>query len=525
VVRRRVRPPGGRRRPGRAEVVAHDAAPGVPLEGLLEALRPHPADRAAPRLVPGGLPGPAPALGHPHEAPGAVVAQALGAPVGVEHRGEVAPAVVDEGVAGRSLLAGDDREAVVGVGIRRHPPERRALAGHPAGIVVDVGDGAHPVGVDHGGDKAPLDSVGDRPRGPLHAHQVAVAVVGVGGLPPVARRGPGDPAALPRQRHPAPAGGLDQADHLAAGALEGHLGPTPGDRRERALLVEAPPRRPRGRPAGEHPGPVVEVRERELRAGLGAQHPVVSGGKAHLRPVGEADGDPLARPRHQRHVEGGGPPRAEGPHPGGCQGVVVAGEVEQGGPSGEGEVHLGVEEVAREGAHRVVHEARGGGEPQQRGGTDGEVGGGRPHPVGLELRRQGGVGDRDGAEGASVGRRQRLGDRVDERLVGPHVREELDHRLQAPERPPGDRSRGGEGLDGGHRRPGGLGEASPKRPGPLEELVEVAGVPRGGGQRTLPSRRRPTLGAHRAPAREPRRASGTAPWRTGISSAPARPSA
>ena len=368
VLRRGIGPPGRRRRPGRAEVMRHDAALAVPLEGLLEALRPHPACRPAPRGVPGGLPGPAPALAEPHEAPIGVVAQALGPAVGVDHRGEVAPAVVHEGVAGGPPLPGDDREAVVGVGVGRHPAERRPLAHHPPRLVVDVRHRAHPVGVDHGGHQSRLDAVGDRPRGAGHPHQVALRVVGVGDLPPVARGGRRDVASLPRQGHPAPARGLDQAGDLAAGALEGDLGRTPGDRGERPGGVEAPPRRPRGYPVGEHPGPVVEVGERQLRAGLGAQHPVVAGREAHLRPVGQGDDDALARPRHEGHVEERGPPGAERPHPGGGEGVVVAGEIEQGGTGGEGEVDLGVEEVAREGAHRVVDEARGGGKAQERGG-------------------------------------------------------------------------------------------------------------------------------------------------------------
>ena len=145
-----------------------------------------------------------------------------------------------------------------------------------------------------------------------------------------------------------------------------------------------------------------------------------------------------------------------------------------------------MKEVAVGRAHRVVHEPRGRGHPEQRGGADREVGGRGSHLGRCQGRRQGGVGKGHHPRVMGIGCQQGLGHGLHESLVGREVAEQLPEGREPPQVPAVDAAGLAEGVVGSdHPLPAGL---EPGREGGsfLGEVAQPVGIGGAGGRGVPP---------------------------------------
>src|SRR5690606_31761558 len=146
------------------------------------------------------------ALGGRHQIPADVVAHRLAVPVGVDHADQPAAVVGDPGVGPLPVRVRHHRGAPGEVDVAGGPAVRRALAGHPALLVVAVLHLDHAVGTDHRTDQAGVvPAVLPGAERPGHRDQPTRVVVPVPDPAPVRRPHGVDPAVDPVDLDPAAA--------------------------------------------------------------------------------------------------------------------------------------------------------------------------------------------------------------------------------------------------------------------------------------------------------------------------------
>ena len=325
----------------------------------------------------------------------------LGA-MGVHHTDQAAAAVMDPGVGAPTVLVRHHGDHAGQVGVGRDPAGGRTLCGDPAGVVVGVVHLHHAVTIHHPADQPVLVPLVAAPRArPGDLDQLPLAVVGEGQAAPVRGLRRGDPpGVLVPDQLDAAATLVDQADQAPVAVLVVHRGP------RAAGLTQ------------EHAGGA----ERPAAAGVVRGHQGLAGGTAApLQPQALAHGtvpalphagedrDPTVRVHPtgavliqvQARVRRTGPPR---PEPTGLAGggVVHADQCQRGAASGEGQVHLRLDEVPGGGVDRVVGVAVGEGTSLDGRQVDGDLGTLRDHTGRVQGRLDGGV--REGGDTAGTAR-------------------------------------------------------------------------------------------------------------------------
>ena len=325
----------------------------------------------------------------------------LGA-MGVHHTDQAAAAVMDPGVGAPTVLVRHHGDHARQVGVGRDPAGGRTLCGDPAGVVVGVVHLHHAVTIHHPADQPVLVPLVAAPRArPGDLDQLPLAVVGEGQAAPVRGLRRGDPpGVLVPDQLDAAATLVDQADQAPVAVLVVHRGP------RAAGLTQ------------EHAGGA----ERPAAAGVVRGHQGLAGGTAApLQPQALAHGtvpalphagedrDPTVRVHPtgavliqvQARVRRTGPPR---PEPTGLAGggVVHADQCQRGAASGEGQVHLRLDEVPGGGVDRVVGVAVGEGTSLDGRQVDGDLGTLRGHAGRVQGRLDGGV--REGGDTAGTAR-------------------------------------------------------------------------------------------------------------------------